>query len=272
MTRYFLFLAYNGADFHGWQVQPNAVTVQGVLEDALQCLLREPVRLTGAGRTDTGVHAAGFVAHFDTENNALDGDADWLRHLNGILPRSIVVHAVRRVRPDAHARFDALARTYRYAIMRVPCPFALTGWYHDYRPLQVEAMQEACLALKEYTDFTSFSKLHTDVKTNNCRIDEARLLAGDWAQTAPMLSGGLFVAERPDIPVVSYPTLIFEITADRFLRNMVRAITGTLLDVGLGHCTPDGFRRIIEARNRCAAGTSVPADGLYLTGIRYGCC
>jgi tRNA pseudouridine38-40 synthase len=275
MARYFLFLAYNGSGFHGWQDQPDAVTVQRTVEHALGCLLPSAVRLTGAGRTDTGVHASYYVAHFDSEQAGLEDNQDFLRHLNGILPRTVAVFGVRRMSDTAHARFDAVSRTYRYAIMRVRCPFALSGWHHEYRPLDVPRMEEACRVLGDYTDFTSFSKVHTDVRTFNCRIMDAHFVSGDWAQMVPMLhrygpEAGEAPADTPaSVPLSGYPALIFEITADRFLRNMVRAIMGTLLQVGTGRCTPDDVRCIIEAKDRCAAGMSVPADGLYLTDIRY---
>ena len=269
MARYFLFLAYNGSGFHGWQDQPDAVTVQRTVEHALGCLLPDAGRLTGAGRTDTGVHASFYVAHFDTAQTGLESDAAFLRHLNGILPRTVAVFGIRRMPDTAHARFDAVSRTYRYAIMRARCPFALSGWHHEYRPLDVPQMEEACRVLGDYTDFTSFSKVHTDVRTFNCRIMDAHFVSGDWSQTAPMLRRDRKEAGQPEAVFSGYPTLVFEITADRFLRNMVRAIMGTLLQVGTGRCTPDDVRRIIEAKDRCAAGMSVPADGLYLTDIRY---
>lgn len=239
--RYFIELAYNGTRFHGWQVQPNAPSVQEHLEKALSAICREEISVTGAGRTDTGVHARFFVAHFDSE---MPDDPDFTRKLNGFLNHDIVIFRVYKVKPDAHARFDAISRSYRYYITRIKDPFAQeTAWYFKY-PLDVEKMNEACKILFEYSDFTSFSKLHTDVKTNNCKIFQA-----EWQEQGNQL--------------------VFVIKADRFLRNMVRAIVGTLIEVGQGKISLDDFRQVIELKNRGAAGVSVPAHGLFLVGIEY---
>lgn len=243
MQRYFITLAYNGTRFHGWQVQPNAHSVQQELEKALSTLCREPIAITGAGRTDTGVHARKMVAHFDSSQEYLD-DKDFTYKLNSFLGRDIVIYGIRKVHKEAHARFDAISRTYNYCITRCKDPFAQeTSWHYKY-PLDVLQMNRACRILFEFTDFTSFSKLHTDVKTNNCRIMQA-----EWQ-------------ERGD-------HLVFVVQADRFLRNMVRAIVGTLIEVGRGKISLDEFRQIIERKNRSEAGVSVPAHGLFLVEIEY---
>jgi tRNA pseudouridine38-40 synthase len=241
--RYFIELAYKGKNFHGWQIQPNAVSVQGSLEDALLTITRETISVTGAGRTDSGVHASYFVAHFDSEKLNLD-HPDFAHKLNSFLGNDIVIFGVSKVSPEAHARFDAISRTYQYHLNLRKDPFALeTSWYFFIRP-DIERMNEASRVLFEYTDFTSFSKLHTDVKTNNCKI-----YCAEWTQ------------EGPDI--------VFTVRADRFLRNMVRALVGTILEVGIGKIDLTQFRKIIEQKDRGAAGLSVPAHGLFLTDIQY---
>ena len=243
MQRYFIYFCYDGAAYHGWQVQPNGDSVQQRLTDALATLLRRPVEVTGAGRTDAGVHARLMVAHFDADNpldTVLMADK-----LNRLLPQDIAVHRLRAVRADAHARFDAMARTYQYYITTAKNPFNRTYAFRLFHAPDFGRMNEAARTLPEYTDFTSFSKLHTDVKTNNCRIEHA-----GWTQA-------------------DEDTWVFTIRADRFLRNMVRAIVGTLLEVGRGRLDVDGFRRVIEQRDRCAAGTSVPGHALFLTDIAY---
>lgn len=241
--RYFIELAYNGTRFHGWQIQPNAQSVQGTLEYALSTICREKITIIGSGRTDTGVHASYFVAHFDSENVKLD-DPDFTFKLNSFLNRDIVIYGLYKVNSDAHARFDALSRTYHYFISQQKDPFSQeTCWYFT-KPLDIENMNKACRMLFEYEDFTSFSKLHTDVKTNNCKIYEAR-----WK--------------------LKKHHLIFAVKADRFLRNMVRAIVGTCIEVGLGKLNVDEFRNIIEAQDRAAAGASAPPEGLFLTDIVY---
>ena len=236
-------LAYNGAGYHGWQVQPNGVTVQECVERALSTALRTPIAVTGAGRTDAGVNAAMMVAHFDVEQPIADTHL-LIRRLNSIVGRDIAVYSVVRVADDAHARFDATSRTYKYFIGKRKSPFDYHfSWTPPYA-LDVEAMNEAASRLFDYSDFTSFSKLHTDAKTNICRIDHAR-----WEDEG----------ER----------LVFTITADRFLRNMVRAIVGTLVDVGRGKITVGQFCEIIEKKDRCEAGTSVPGNALFLWDITY---
>lgn len=243
MRRYFIYLGYNGKNYCGWQVQPNGVTVQQSIEEALATLLREPVSIVGAGRTDAGVHARLMVAHFDWREPI--GDLVFLADkLNRLLPKDIAVYRIVPVRPDAHARFDATSRTYKYYIAIRKDPFNHELAYKISGKLDFDAMNEACKILFDYIDFTSFSKLHTDAKTNNCRIQQAA-----WVQ-----EGDLWV---------------FTIRADRFLRNMVRAIVGTLLEVGRGKLTSDGFRAVIEKKDRCSAGTSAPGHALFLQDVTY---
>ena len=243
MKRYFIHLAYNGANYCGWQVQPQSPSVQAELERCLSLKLGQPVGVTGCGRTDTGVHARCYYAHFDTDEAIPDCDELTFR-LNAFLPPDIVVYRIFEVPLDLHARFSALSRTYHYQITQTKNPFHQNDAYAFYGPLDVDLMQQAANSLFEYTDFTSFSKLHTQVTTNNCKIMEARWLELD----------GL---------------LVFRIKADRFLRNMVRAIVGTLLEVGRGRMTLDGFRAVIEQKDRCSAGESVPAQGLFLQEVDY---
>lgn len=244
MNRYFVYLAYDGTNYHGWQIQPNGISVQETLTDALITFLRDKdIEVTGAGRTDAGVHARLMVAHFDLKRMA---DPDTIADkLNRILPSDISVYKVRRVREDAHARFDAVYRTYKYYITRRKDPFNRMYVWRISRQLDFSRMNEAARTLFDYTDFTSFSKLHTDVKTNNCRIMQAR-----WDS-------------------VGEDEWVFTIQADRFLRNMVRAIVGTLVDVGCGKLSVEDFRRVIEQKNRGCAGTSAPGNALFLDDIGY---
>ncbi len=241
--RYFIDLSYNGKNYCGWQIQPNGITVQQRLEEGLCMLLRSQISVTGAGRTDTGVHARLMTAHFDWEGDESDM-AVLTEKLNRILPPDIAIQRIVRVLPDAHARFDALSRTYKYYITDRKDPFYHEWMYKVAHPLDYEAMNKAARLLFEYVDFTSFSKLHTDVKTNNCRIMHAY-----WEREGE--------------------NYVFTIRADRFLRNMVRAIVGTLLEVARGKLTEEGFRRIIEQKDRCKAGTSVPGNALFLVDIEY---
>ena len=243
MPRYFLHLAYNGADYHGWQSQPNAITVQETVEKALSKVLRRQVAIVGAGRTDTGVNARSMYAHFDVDNEIADPQR-LISALNSLVGRDIAIYGIRRVADDAHARFDAVARTYKYFVTTRKSPFDYRfAWNPPYR-LDVDAMNAAAARLADYIDFTSFSKLHTDVATNNCRIYEAR-----WTAESDRLT--------------------FTIKADRFLRNMVRAIVGTLVDVGRGKTSVDEFCRIIERKDRCAAGASLPGNALFLWQVDY---
>ena len=241
--RYFIFFSYDGAAYHGWQVQPNAITVQQVLEEALATLLRVPVPLVGAGRTDTGVNAECMVAHANMPAGVDTAQRIYKRYT--ILPPDIAVSDIRRVRDDAHARFDAISRRYRYRVVTAKSPFARRYSLRVMPGIDFEAMNRAAELLYEYTDFTSFSKLHTDVKTNNCKVTYAawrNVGSGEW---------------------------VFEIEADRFLRNMVRAIVGTLLLVGRGKMTIDGFRDVIENKARGEAGDSAMGEALFLVNVEY---
>ncbi|MBP5797104.1 MAG: tRNA pseudouridine(38-40) synthase TruA [Bacteroidales bacterium] len=243
MKRYFIHLAYNGTNYCGWQIQPQSPSVQGELERCLGLKLGCAVGITGCGRTDTGVHARNYYAHFDYDG--VIGDPDELTYrLNLFLPSDIVIYRIWEVDPEAHARFDAVSRTYHYYIAQQKNPFHLGDAYYLYGNLDVNKMQTAANELLNHSDFTSFSKLHTQVKTNNCKVMEAVWFEQD----------GL---------------LVFRIKADRFLRNMVRAIVGTLLEVGKGKMSLEAFRDIIERRDRCAAGESVPAHGLFLEAVDY---
>ena len=242
--RYFIYLAYDGTNYHGWQIQPNGISVQECLMKALATFLRREIEVIGAGRTDAGVHATLMVAHFDFEGDALDVElvAD---KLNRLLPPDISVYQVRRVKSDAHARFDATARTYKYYITTSKNPFNRQYRCRIHGNLDFKRMNEAAQELFDYSDFTSFSKLHTDVRTNICRITMA-----EWTQ-------------------VDEVTWVFTIRADRFLRNMVRAIVGTLLEVGRGKMTVQDFKQVIELQDRGKAGTSAPGQALFLLNVEY---
>lgn len=244
MPRYFLTLSYNGRKYVGWQIQPNGISVQQVLQDALSVILRESVEITGAGRTDAGVHARKMVAHFDWEGD-LASTGDLVHKLNNFLPKDVSIVDIRLVKPEAHARFSAISRSYSYHITTRKEPFLFELTHRVYFQPDLQLMNRLCDVLKEYSDFTSFSRLHTDVKTNICRIDHAQ-----WTQT-------------------DCHSFVFTITADRFLRNMVRAIVGTLLEAGKGRLDERGFRRIIEAKNRNVAGDSAPAHALFLEDVVY---
>lgn len=240
--RYFIKFSYSGKNYFGYQIQPREISVQEVLEKALSTILRENVKTTGAGRTDTGVHAKQFFAHFDTDKPI---DEKLIYQLNSFLPADISIHRIFSVKPDLHARFDAKFRTYEYYISLEKNPFTQeSAWQLWRRNLDVERMNEACKILFEYEDFTSFSKLHTGSKTNNCRIYKA-----EWEQNGTELK--------------------FTISADRFLRNMVRAIVGTMIEIGNGKLEPKALRQIIEDKNRNSAGTSAPAHGLFLVEVGY---
>lgn len=240
--RYFIELSYNGKGYHGWQNQPNAISVQQVLEEALSVLLQTKVEIFGAGRTDTGVHASQMFAHFDVE---FEIDIPTLVYkLNSLLPNDISIHDVFKVKEDAHARFDATSRTYHYKISTTKNVFNTDFAYRFQVPLDVEKMNEACNILLQYKDFQCFSKSNSDVKTYYCNIEKA-----EWIE--------------------EQNGLIFIITADRFLRNMVRAIVGTMINIGLGKIQVKNLITIIESKNRSEAGYSVPAQGLYLTQITY---
>ncbi|MFD1163480.1 tRNA pseudouridine(38-40) synthase TruA [Hwangdonia seohaensis] len=240
--RYFIELSYNGSAYHGWQYQPKAISVQEVLERALSTLLKTPVFVMGAGRTDTGVHASQLFAHFDFNEVLLDGN--FIFKLNSFLPKDIAVHNIFRVKDDAHARFNALSRTYLYRITLEKNVFTFNDTFYVKQDLDIEKMNEASKILLDYKDFQCFSKSNTDVKTYYCNIMKAA-----W------------VTENNE--------LRFTIQADRFLRNMVRAIVGTMVNIGLGKTTIDDLHAIIKSKNRSEAGFSVPAHALYLTKIEY---
>jgi len=240
--RYFIKLAYKGTNYFGWQYQPDAISVQETLNKALSTLLKTNIDILGAGRTDSGVHAKEMFAHFDYETEI---DTQKIVYkLNSFLPKDIAIFDLIKVHDDAHARFDATKRTYEYHIHTKKNAFESDdSWYYSL-PLDVEKMNEACKILFEYIDFECFSKTHTDVNTFNCKIFEA-----NWKQNEDKL--------------------VFTIAADRFLRNMVRAIVGTMINIGSGKVSLNDFRKIIESKNRSKAGFSVPAHGLYLTKIEY---
>jgi len=273
--RYFITLCYDGSNYHGWQIQPNGISVQETLQNSLSTLLRQPIDIVGAGRTDAGVHAKMMVAHFDfeplikdlekinsaervgrvdnaekvekdemTEREVLDC-AKLVYKLNKLLPPDIAVQKVERVTDELHARFSATCRTYHYFIHSRKSPFLKAYSWYVYGNLDFQKMNEAASTLMEYRDFTSFSKVNTDTKTNDCMVTKAiweEIAPGEWR---------------------------FTISANRFLRNMVRAIVGTLVEVGRGKMTVEQFRKVIELQNRCSAGESVPGNALFLVDIKY---
>ena len=243
-TRYFIFISYKGTPYHGWQIQPNSVTVQQILDKALSTILNEEICTTGAGRTDTGVHALVFCAHFDSISPDLGLRKNLIFRLNRYLPKDISVSGIAKVLPDAHSRFSAVSRTYRYNISTVKDPFLDDSSWFVHGKMDIGILNKACRILMKYSDFTSFSKLHSNVKTNLCTIYSA-----EWKET-----GG---------------QLIFTIKADRFLRNMVRAIAGTMILTGTGKMSLEEFEDVILARDRCRAGKSAPAKGLFLVDIEY---
>jgi tRNA pseudouridine38-40 synthase len=245
MYRYFIRLSFDGTNYHGWQSQENANTVQAEVETALSALFSGSMEVTGCGRTDTGVHAKEYYAHFDFESMIEPEKLkDIAYRMNAILPDDISVFNIFPVNNNIHARFNAISRTYKYYISRTKDPFAKAYSWNVYGYLDVERMNKAAAILYDFVDFTSFSKLHTDVRTNNCQI-----MMAEWKEEKSML--------------------VFTIKADRFLRNMVRAIVGTILDIGKGKLSVEDFRRIIEAKNRSDAGFSVPAKGLFLEVVEY---
>lgn len=241
--RYFVTLSYDGTRFHGWQIQPNGISVQGELEHGLSLLLRTTVQVTGAGRTDAGVHARMMVAHFD-----YDGDVDCQQlayKLNKLLPQDIAVQKIEPVAADLHARFSATSRTYYYYLHTTKDPFLRHYSCELHYPLDFELMNRAAAMLLDYEDFGAFCKSHADVKTTLCHVTEAR-----WVQ-------------------LSNYEWRFEITANRFLRNMVRAVVGTLIEVGRGRLTLDDFHRVVEGKRRSDAGDSMPGNALFLVDIKY---
>ncbi len=242
--RYFLEISFNGKNYHGWQIQPNAVTVQEVMDKTLSTFLKEEIITVGAGRTDTGVHAEYFVVHFDSVKLNLHLNKDLLFSLNQFLPHDIAVKQIKQVENDIHARFNAKWRTYQYRISMNKSPFINELSHFHYGMLNIEKMNEAAQLLKKYKDFTSFSKIHTDVKTHICDIKFA-------------------------IWEINDELLVFTIISDRFLRNMVRAIVGSMIDIGRDKLSIAEFEEIIKAKDRSKANFSAPAKGLFLTNIEY---
>lgn len=240
--RYFIQLSYNGSAYHGWQIQPNAVTVQETIQDALSKLLNTNISITGAGRTDTGVHAFQMFAHFDVDET-LDTENLTFK-LNSFLPKDIAIQSIFQVNADAHSRFHAIKRSYDYKISLKKNVFLFDYTHYVHQKLDVDKMNEAANILLEYTNFQCFSKSNTDVKTYNCKIEQAQ-----WKQEGNLL--------------------IFTISADRFLRNMVRAIVGTLLNIGLSKIAVSDMHKILASKDRSEAGFSVPSKGLYLTEVLY---
>lgn len=242
--RYFVTFSYDGSRYHGWQIQPNGNSVQAELQRALTILLRRETTVVGAGRTDAGVHARMMVAHFDTDVALVDC-AQTVYRLNRILPRDIAVSRVEPVADDMHARFSAISRTYRYYIHTCKDPFLRNYSCEMHYDLDFEVMNTAAAMLLEYDDFGAFCKSHADVKTTLCHVS-----AACWHQ-------------------MTDHSWYFEITANRFLRNMVRAVVGTLVDVGRHRLSLDDFRRVVEGRRRTEAGESMPGEALFLEDIRY---
>lgn len=244
-NRYFIKLVYNGKNYFGWQIQKNEVSVQEVVNQALSTILKKEINVVGCGRTDTGVHAKEFFAHFDLDIKfSIEELNSITKKLNGFLPVDISIHSIFHVNSDAHTRFDAISRTYKYYISQKKDPFSQDFAFQFHPKLDIKKMNTAAAVLLDYFDFTSFSKVKTQVKTNNCKISKAH-----WDYEGHIL--------------------VFTITADRFLRNMVRAIVGTLLDIGQGKTTIEDLKSIIESKNRSNAGYSVPAHGLFLTEVTY---
>lgn len=260
LRRYFIEVAFNGTVYHGWQCQKNAVSVQEILNKALGTILRQKIETTGCGRTDTGVHANQLFAHFDLQDNSQHStlnsqlmahnlqptihNLQLIRSLNSLLPYDIAVKRISEVAPNAHARFDATERSYQYHVHFEKDPFKLGfSWLLKDHP-EMKLMNQAAGIITEYEDFSCFSKSNTQTFTNNCHITKA-----EWQE----VQGGM----------------VFYISADRFLRNMVRAIVGTLIQVGRREIRPEDIRNIIESKNRCNAGASVPACGLYLSEVKY---
>ncbi len=240
-NKYFLELAYIGTRYHGWQIQSNAHSIQAELENALSTLLAKPTSIVGSGRTDTGVHASQQIAHFESD---LPLKEDFEKKLNGILPKDIAVYSLRKVHKEAHARFDAIWRSYVYRINLRKDPFEQDTAWIMYTTPNISLMNQAAALLLSHEDFQCFSKIRTDVNNFNCKIK-----AANWEQNGPLL--------------------LFHITANRFLRGMVRAIVGTLVEVGTGKISVEDFLGILESKSRTAAKSSAPAKGLYLCRITY---
>lgn len=241
--RYFIELSYNGKNYFGWQIQPDAISVQEKVNLAISTILNRPILTTAAGRTDTGVHASQMFVHIDTDV-AIDTE-DYVYKFNAVLPDAIAIHTIKRVQDDAHTRFHATSRSYEYKIFQGRNPFLLdTTWQLYQQQLDVDKMNQAAALLLKHENFKCFSRSKTDVKTYNCKITKA-----EWVREGKMLT--------------------FHITADRFLRNMVRAIVGTLVEIGKGKRNVNDFETIIKSKNRSEAGVSAPAQGLTLTAITY---
>ncbi|MCH5307096.1 MAG: tRNA pseudouridine(38-40) synthase TruA [Prevotella sp.] len=244
MMRYFIWFSYDGTRYHGWQIQPNGITVQSELERCLSLLLRQKISVTGAGRTDTGVHARRMAAHFDIEQLPMR-EQDLTHKLNGLLPQDIGVYVIEQVSNDLHARFSAVSRTYHYYVHTQKTPFSRQYSLELHYQLNYQLMNEAGRILMEYDDFGSFCKAGSDVKTTICHVTHAQ-----WHK-------------------LSDTSWYFRITANRFLRNMVRAVVGTLVEVGRGKMTLDEFRQVIEGGRRTQAGESMPAKALFLEDVVY---
>jgi tRNA pseudouridine38-40 synthase len=240
--RYFFEISYNGSRYHGWQNQANAVGVQQIVEDALSKLMRDKIEIVGSGRTDSGVHCAQQFFHADFKNELKTDDL--IHRLNSFLPRDIAIHSILRVKDAAHARYDARERSYQYRITLKKDPLLIGYAYHFFKPINVELMNRAAKLLIGEHDFTSFSKVKTDVNHFVCDIKKAK-----WQKTNDVLT--------------------FEISANRFLRGMVRAVVGTLLDVGTQKISIHDFQEIIKGKDRKKAGMNVPAEGLFLTKVKY---
>jgi tRNA pseudouridine38-40 synthase len=243
-TRYFIFISYKGTSYHGWQLQPNSVSVQEIVDEALTVILNENISTTGAGRTDAGVHAMIFCAHFDSIAPDLATIGNIVFRLNRYLPSDISVNSIRKVVPEANARYSAISRTYKYYISRIKDPFLDNSSWFLHGKINAALMNNACSILFRHSDFTSFSRLHSGAKSNICKIYSAR-----WDE--------------------SDNRLVLTIKADRFLRNMVRAIVGTMVEIGFEKMDLKKFEEIILAKDRCRAGKSAPAKGLFLTDIEY---
>ena len=247
-NRFFIYLSFNGTHYNGWQSQKNAISIQEVLENHLSLLLSEKIKLTGAGRTDTGVHATYFVAHFDSSNVIIKDKEYLIYRINSFLPKDIAVFDLKQVKPHANSRFHAIKRTYKYHISGTKEPFMYDFFYliskEKFKAIDIDLFNAGCQLIMNIEDFTSFSKVGTQTKTNNCIIYEAKGIKENMHFT-------------------------FSITANRFLRNMVRALTGTLLDVAWAKTSIPELKHIINNKKRSDAGKSVPAKGLFLTDIKY---
>lgn len=252
--RFFASISYNGSGLSGWQIQDNAPSVQDEVQKAISAALGEKITVVGAGRTDTGVNASGFTAHFDSDSRLLVEDpAHIVYKINAILPKNIVLHGIVRVRDDAHARFDADSRTYRYYIHNRKDPFVKEfSWFCKY-PLDTEAMNRGAKLLLGRHDFSCFEKTGSAATSPECEVTYA-----EWSRYTP---------SQTALPDTEY--LVFTITANRFLRNMVRAIVGSLVEVGRGRQKPEWIAEVLASRNRCMAGQSVPGHALFLTEVHY---